>query len=245
MKLKLRIFSWHLSASSVLALLAAALVFGIWYPDPLHQALGVTTIFLMLLAVHVIIGPLLTLIVSKEGKKTFKLDMTVIILLQLAAFIFGMKVIAEGRPVWIVFSSDRFNVVQAYELETNNKRDLRSLLKRFSFTGPKWVGIRLPDDAKELNQFIFGPVSGGGEDLYLRPHLYAPLEESYTHVQKKALPLGLLNQYNPPELVQQTLKKWPEADAFLPLRSRAQPMTVLVRRSTGEVIAVVPLKPWQ
>lgn len=245
MNFRWRIFSWHLSASLLLALLSAALVFGIWYPAPLHQALGVTKIFLTLLAVHVITGPLLTLIVSKEGKKTFKLDVTVIILLQLAAFIFGMKIIADGRPVWIVFSGDRFNVVQAYELETSDGRNLRSVLERFSFTRPKWVGIRLPDDAKELNQFIFGPTSGGSEDLYLRPHLYAPLKESYIHIQKKALPLGLLTQYNPLELAQQTLKKWPDADAFLPLKSRAQPMTVLVQRSTGEVIAVVPLKPWQ
>ncbi len=38
------------------------LVFGVWYPAPLHQALGVTKIFLLLLLVDVVLGPLMTLL---------------------------------------------------------------------------------------------------------------------------------------------------------------------------------------
>lgn len=244
MKFKLRVFSWHLFASLVLALLSAVLVFGIWYPAPLHQALGITTIFLILLGVHVIIGPLLTFIVSKEGKKTLKFDIAVIILLQLVAFIFGMKTVADGRPVWVVFHNDRFNVVQAYELDKNYQDKAKNKYQRLSITGPQWVGTRLPDDSKELNQLIFGP-SAGSIDLFLRPHLYIPLVESYANIQKKALPLERLNQYNPIEAVNNSLRKWPDADAFLPLLSRVQPMTVLIHRSTGEVVAIVPLRPWQ
>jgi hypothetical protein len=44
--------------------------------------------------------------------------------------------------------------------------------------------------------------------------------------------------------VQKALAPWPQADAWLPLMARAQPMTVLIQRSTGQPLAVVDLRPW-
>lgn len=48
----------------------------IWYPTPLATAVGVTQIFLMMLAIDVTVGPILGFIVYKEGKKTLKMDLT-------------------------------------------------------------------------------------------------------------------------------------------------------------------------
>lgn len=59
----------HLLLSFLIALLVIGLVFFIWYPSPLATAVGVTHIFLMLLVIDVILGPLLGLLVYKEGKK--------------------------------------------------------------------------------------------------------------------------------------------------------------------------------
>ena len=56
-------FATHLMGSVAVALCSAALVFLVWYPDKLPQATGVTNIFLMLLAVDVVVGPIITLIV--------------------------------------------------------------------------------------------------------------------------------------------------------------------------------------
>ena len=53
--------------SFLVALLVVGLVFFIWYPSPLATAVGVTYIFLMLLVIDVILGPLLGLLVYKEG----------------------------------------------------------------------------------------------------------------------------------------------------------------------------------
>jgi len=57
------------------------LVFLVWYLIPLASAEGVTTIFLMLLAIHVILGLLLSLQVYKEGKK-LRIDLSIIVLIQ-------------------------------------------------------------------------------------------------------------------------------------------------------------------
>ena len=74
-------FLGHLAISVIIALLVVGLVFFVWYPSPLATAVGVTHIFLMMLAIDVIVGPLLGLLVYKEGKKTLKFDLGVIIVL--------------------------------------------------------------------------------------------------------------------------------------------------------------------
>ena len=99
---RLKLFLSHLSLSFLIALLVIGLVFFIWYPSPLATAVGVTHIFLMLLVIDVILGPLLGLLVYKEGKKTLKFDLSVIILIQIAALCYGVFSIEQGRPAWLV-----------------------------------------------------------------------------------------------------------------------------------------------
>lgn len=67
---RFKAFFIHLMLSSLVALFVLFLVFVIWYPAPLHQALAVSYVFLLLVVVDMVLGPLLTLIVYKSGKET-------------------------------------------------------------------------------------------------------------------------------------------------------------------------------
>ena len=78
-----KFFLGHLGCSLLIALAIISVVFFVWFPTPLANAEGVTRIFWMLLIIDVILGPLLTLLVYKEGKKTLKMDLCIIILLQI------------------------------------------------------------------------------------------------------------------------------------------------------------------
>src|SRR5690554_2066380 len=81
-----------------------------WY----RYLVGVTDVIeplKLLVIVDVIIGPLLTFVVYKHGKKTLKFDLSVIVLMQLAAFIYGAYVIYQGKPSWLVFNDSAFEVV--------------------------------------------------------------------------------------------------------------------------------------
>ena len=78
MSKRLKFFLSHLFISFLIALLVIGLVFFVWYPSPLAIAVGVMHIFLMLLAIDVIVGPVLGLLVYKKGKKTLKFDLSVI-----------------------------------------------------------------------------------------------------------------------------------------------------------------------
>ena len=111
MSKRLKFFLGHLVISFFIALIVVGVVFFIWYPSPLAKAIGVTHIFLMMLAIDVIIGPLLGLLVYKEGKKSLKMDLSIIILIQIIALGYGVYSIAQGRPVWLAYNVDRFELI--------------------------------------------------------------------------------------------------------------------------------------
>lgn len=68
MSKRLKFFLGHLTLSSLIALIVIGIVFFVWYPFPLAQAVSVTHLFLMMLAIDVIIGPILGLLVYKDSK---------------------------------------------------------------------------------------------------------------------------------------------------------------------------------
>lgn len=243
MNFRLRCFSLHLIASLLIALIAVGFVFGVLYPSPYGAAVGVTAIFLVLLGVDVVLGPLLTLLVAKEGKKTIKFDLGVIVVLQLSAFVYGASVVASGRPVWIVFSGDRFDLVQAYQIDDSSIEKAGIEYQKLSWKGPRWVAARLPTNVDERNNLTFESVFGG-RDLPQRPEMYVPYEVELENVQRNAFALNKLNQFNSPQEVSRVLKNWSEADAYLPMMARAKPMAVLLKRETGQILGVVPLTPW-
>ena len=59
MKFRLKAFATHLLVSLLVAMGSVYLVFQVWHPSPLQQAVGVTSIFLLLLTVDVVSGPCL------------------------------------------------------------------------------------------------------------------------------------------------------------------------------------------
>lgn len=220
-----------------------ALVFLVWYPAPLATALDVAPIFLMMLGIDVTIGPLLTLVVFKLGKKALRMDMAIIIVLQLAALTYGLWAVAQARPAWMVFNKDRFDLVQSLEIDPHYARKAPSEFQHASWTGPRWSAAAAPQDDEKSQDLMFESLQGG-PDLPQRIDLYFPITQAADAIRAKALPLSDLNKYNPSANVAKVLKQHPGADAFLPLMAKVQPMTVLVRKSDAKVIAIVDLRPW-
>jgi hypothetical protein len=236
----------HLSVSLLVALISLALVFKVWYPAPLDRALDVRHIYFLVLAVDVTLGPIIMFIIFNPGKGYRKLifDIAIIIAVQLAALVYGQWTIAQGRPAWLVFNADRFDLTQASDIDPRFRAQAAPAYRHASWTGPRWVAAVDPSDPAKRSQLILESV-GGGADLPQRADLFVPLASQKAAMLTKALPLDKLNQFNPPEQVKKALAQWPRADAWLPLMARVQPMTVLIQRSTGQPLAVVNLRPWR
>lgn len=238
---RLRAFAVHLGLSALVAVLMLWLVFVCWYPAPLHTAVGVTEVFVLLLAVDVVIGPLLTLLVYDTRKKRLIVDVLAIVVLQLAAFAYGTWTVAQGRPAWLVFNVDRFDLVRALDVDQRYLQEAAPLYRQAPWDGPRWVAADNPSDPKRREQLML-EAGMGGSDLPQRPELYRPLAEMTAAISARALPLSKLDSLNAPAAVQAQLAPWPAADAWLPLMAGAQPMVVLLQK--GQVLAVVDLRPW-
>lgn len=241
--IKLRIFLLHLGISTLIALGAVALVYLVWYPAPLHNAVGVTGIFLLIITVDIFIGPVLSFVVYKPGKKTLKMDLAIIALLQIGALGYGLHTVEEGRPVWLVFSADRFDLVRTLDLDTRYADKVKPEYRTPSLTGPRWVAALPPEDDDARSTITLEAVFAG-LDLQHRPYLYQPLTDTSEMMRARALPLSKLDEFNAPERVRTILARWPDADAWLPLSAPTESMVVLINRQTAKVVAAVELAPW-
>jgi len=244
MSKRLKFFLRHLLLSLLIVFLVVGLTFFIWYPSPLATAVGVTHIFFMLLVIDVILGPLLGLLVYKEGKKTLKFDLSIIILIQIAALCYGVFSIEQGRPAWIVYYVDGFELVRKNELVDSNIQQAQSQFQKPSWFKPQYVATEFAQDTQQRNDEMFAEVLGG-ISIAQRPERYVKLTEAKNQIQQRALPLVELQQYNPKTDVEKTLAKYPNADAWLPLKANAEDMVVLVNKESASIIKIVDLRPWK
>ncbi|TCB56501.1 TfpX/TfpZ family type IV pilin accessory protein [Acinetobacter terrestris] len=242
MSKRINFFLVHLFVSFMIALLAVIMVFYVWYPSPLAKANDVSHIFLMMLAIDIIVGPLLTLLIYKEGKKTLKFDLSVIILIQVSAFLYGFYTIAQGRPAWLVFYHDRFDQVTVVEISQKNHEKFKYEYKNAPMLGPKFVAVKFSNNSETRKKDTLLELSG--TTLAMRPERYLPLMDIKDQIREKALNLELLRDFNSHLEIDKILKKYPTATAWLPLKTNTNDMVVLINTEKAEVIKIVDLRPW-
>jgi hypothetical protein len=116
---RLKAFLAHLSISVLLLSLIAGLVVVYVFPSPFFHFSGGVGLLKILVPVDIILGPALTFIVAKQGKKELKRDFFVIGAIQVAALAYGIFVTYGARPVYLTFTIDRFELVSAHEVSRN------------------------------------------------------------------------------------------------------------------------------
>jgi hypothetical protein len=169
--------SLHLLCSLVVALLAATLVFGLWYPYPYREMSGGRELFLLVVTVDVICGPLLTLVLFSPVKPLKELwrDLGLVALIQFGALGYGLNTVWQARPLFLVQEVDRFKVVMAPELNTTTVASLAIALQPSWTSGPIVVAIRDPKNNNEREKVMFDALVGG-PDYAERPEFYLPYE---------------------------------------------------------------------
>lgn len=240
MKFRLKAFAYHLGISVFIALVSLYIVFIVWHPAPLAKAVGVTHIFIMMLGIDAILGPLLTLIVAKKVKKSLKFDLGVIVVLQLAAFTYGIYNIAISRPVYIAFDTSRFEVVQANNIPVESLNIATSPYNTLAWGRPKFVAvIPVENDAQRSNRLFVELQTGVAPSM--QPNLYEPLESQWTAINRKSERLDSLYQTNSKVAVDNIIIKYPSATMWLPLKAYVQDMVVLI--DDNNVVDIVDLRP--
>lgn len=241
---KFKFVAIHLVVSMCVALLTMYIVFFCWYLLPLNKATGVTHLFLMMLAIDIILGPFLVWLVYKEGKKSLKFDLCVIILIQIIALSYGVFKIADGRPVWIIYNVDRFELIRNNEIVIESNNQIKSDFRQASWFQPRFASTEFAKDSKQRNREMFAEITTG-ISIAQRPERYVSLFKAKQQIQQRAQSLGQLTLFNDKRSVETLLSRYPQANAYLPLKANALDMTVLVNKDTAEIIKIVDLRPWK
>lgn len=245
-KFKIKAFALHFSVSLVIVLISALIVWFVWYPAPLYKASGVNSIFMIVLGIGLIVGPLLTFLVSKPNKKSLRFDIVIIVIIQLAAFFYGLYQVYDGRPAWIAYNVDRFDLVRNNEIDNRKLLEALPVYLQVSKSGPLYVAAIIPKGKSEIiNQILFDEV-GSGIAPSQRPELYVPLQQVEPNMSDRVRALSELNHYNDTAKVRDILSVYPEANGFLPLKANAISMTVLIKTDDQpKVVKIVDLRPWE
>jgi hypothetical protein len=240
----------HLALSVLVAAVVVGSMLAVWYPPPFFEAMGAEGLVFILVAVDVALGPLITLIVATPGKprRLLVLDLTVIGVLQLGALAYGVHVVAQARPAYLVFVKDRFEVTSADEiLDAERAKVTRDEFREVPRFGPRIVAARVPQNPDEQLRIMMSSASGA--DLKTFPQHFVPYESERGAALQKALPLSRLRERHPESAAE--LAKAVAATGlpenrlkWLPMRARKRDMAVLVDAESGNVAGYAAIDPW-
>ena len=234
----------HLMISAAVAGLGAVLVFGLWYPGPFRLMAGGRELFLLVVSVDVVIGPLLTFAVFNmaKGWSHLRRDLAVIGLIQTAALVYGLYTVYAARPVAMVFEVDRFRLVTASNVADDELPKAPPEYRELSLTGPLLLGTRRPQVGEERNDALFKGLAG--VDIGSRPLFWQSYEQSRADAVVRSRPLALLLEQYPKQAadLRQSLTAMRADEAtgrFLPVMARGTFVAVL--DNTGAVLGYLPL----
>ena len=173
----IRAASIHLMCSLGIVGLTAVFVFGLWYPFPYRELSGGRELFLLVVVVDVVCGPLLTMVLFNSAKPRAELwrDLGLVVVIQLCALGYGLWTVWEARPLFLVQEIDRFKVIASPDLVGAKLSELPDAMQSHWWKGPLTVAIRKPKDEQEREKVMFESLQGG-RDYGERPEFYLPYE---------------------------------------------------------------------
>jgi len=163
----------HIGISLIIFFIVLYFIVFHWYPQPFFSTDGGWQGIQLLATVDIVLGPLLTLIIFKPGKKGLKTDVITIATIQFLALLSGLYVIHNERPVAKIFQDGNFYVVTGYDMaERNISLDD---LEKYRIGKAITIYLDLPDDYEAFSNLIHKGVQKR-EALFLNTSLYKKID---------------------------------------------------------------------
>lgn len=159
-------FAIHLAISLVILLILLGIIFFYWFPHDLIYAGGIDGLKI-LGGVDVVLGPLLTLLVFKVGKKSLKFDLTVIALFQITCLCIGLWLIYNQRPLAQIVIDDGVHLLSASEFKAYDT-DVNNIAGKT----PKKIMMDIPEDLGKLSGIKFATEFMEEKPFSFRSDLY-------------------------------------------------------------------------
>jgi len=245
---KLLAFGIHFLLTAVLAALAAALIFVVWFPEPFNDMIGGSKLFVLVVGCDLALGPLMSLVIFNRAKsrRELTIDYSLVAIVQLSALVYGVWVMAASRPAYVAFSKDRFEVVMAQAISDADLAEARDpRYARRPLFGPEFVTIHVPD--AEQQDVLMEEVSG--HETHARPRYYVPYSAGLEQIRKRGGALADLEKRHPEgkaELERAAKDSGVPVERlrWLPVAARLGFWTALVDVQTGKPVAYAKLDPY-
>ena len=248
--MRIRFAVTHFLISAAVVGTFVAFVLFVLYPSPLSWLEGVTLVLLLVIAVDLCLGPMLTAIVSSPAKPRRELirDLTAIGLVQLAALGYGAYSVYVARPAFVVFNADRFDIVTPSELVwRDGGAATDKSLQALPVIRPVWTQAIAPASIKERNELVMESALGG-PDLKNLPHLFHPFPTDKDAIRERAKPISELISLGADQKAAVlsaigSAGEKPEDVLYVPLLGRQSTGVVLLRRSDLSVVQALAIAP--
>lgn len=244
---KIIAFLIHFAISATVVGIVFVVIYFLWYPKPYYEASAVWEVIRVLVAVDVVLGPLLTLVLFKKGKKTLVMDLSIIALIQISALIYGTSVIYSERPYYVVLSADRFEMVRQKDIDKSKLQF--DQLKNKAINRPIFAVATFPNDEKLAADMLQKILWEGEPDIHQRAELLKVYDESKDIILKAAKDVSLLSESTDKDKPELTafFKKYPNANenlVFIPLVGKNNDLAMVLDKETALPVETVSVNPW-
>ena len=242
---KLLAFAIHLGAGITVMLGFLLYCWLVIYTPPIMELEGGDRISFIAVGVDVILGPVLTFILYRKGKRGLTTDITVVVLLQISAFAYGAWTLCSQRPLYLAFVAEHFEVMPAREIDTARLTD-KNLAPR-PFHGPRKVYVIKatgPAGAEIMLDATFG-----GKDIQYYPEYYRPYEDHLDDIRARAQSLNQLRETWPEAVAPierrlQDIGRTENEVMIVPIVGNARQAAVLLDPSNGAILAFADAVIW-
>ncbi|PKO29843.1 MAG: pilus assembly protein [Betaproteobacteria bacterium HGW-Betaproteobacteria-9] len=235
----------HLIGSLAIAGVVALLVFSVWYPGEFRYLAGGTELLLLVMAVDVVMGPVLTFAVFNKAKgiQHLRRDIFIIAVLQMLALAYGLNTVREARPVALVFEFDRFRVISQSEVVSEELKEALPEFQALPLFGPATVALRRSESGAERSNALATAIFDG-IDTSQRPKFWIPYgPHERTQAVTAGRPIEELGRQYPSASIEikqlfDRLNIENKSAKFLPVNARKDAVAVL--NVKGEILGFLP-----
>jgi len=235
---KLKAASIHLLISLLIFMVILYFILFDWYPEPFFTAQGGWQGIRLMAVVDLVLGPSLTFIVFnhlKQRKEIF-FDISLIVLVQIVALIWGGYTVYAQRPIALVFWNDAFYTVTGddYSVQGIDDPDF----SQFSAHVPPLIYSRPLTTLIEMEQFR--QLTEKKIPVYAHVSLYEKIEDHLSSVFSRGVDIKEVMSKN--ASMKSQLEKIVQGDFagyhYIALKAKYQNM-ILILDNNGNLVGEV------
>ncbi len=244
-KQKTKAFLIHLLLSAVVISALFLIILLYWFPEPFLGATNFKEIALILIAIDLILGPLLTFVVFNPGKKGLRLDLSIIVSIQIMGLSYGLYMLFLTHPVYITYHENSFNIITAKQARPDKATNLVFQVSKLS--SPTITFLNIPTE--DIKNKLFNDMMNGDAEIEARADYYEPYTDHLDEILANSIEAAkIFSEENIDDASKDFLEKHSHIDnfAFIPLVNGSSYNGIIVlNKDTGKIVSTINTSPWR